>query len=81
MRKLNWVDFYLLNVNKSLVSHLKPVTTTDTFQGLTKTFTLKDCIQPKFLASQGAKHETQRSRTLISNWISFRRPFVWHCSS
>ncbi|TSH67403.1 hypothetical protein FG611_26260, partial [Salmonella enterica subsp. enterica serovar Muenchen] len=38
MRKLNWVDFYLLNVNKSLVSHLKPVTTTDTFQGLTKNF-------------------------------------------
>lgn len=38
MRKLNWVDFYLLNVNKSLVSQLKPVTTTDTFQGLTKNF-------------------------------------------
>ncbi|HGB2018948.1 TPA: hypothetical protein ACIUH2_000021 [Salmonella enterica subsp. enterica serovar Wangata] len=38
MNKLNWVDFYLLNVNKSLVSRLRPVTTTDTFQGLTKNF-------------------------------------------
>lgn len=38
MKKLNWVDIYLLNVNKSLVSHLKPVTTTDTFQGMTKNF-------------------------------------------
>ncbi|AFQ96705.1 putative DNA-directed RNA polymerase beta subunit [Erwinia phage vB_EamM_Stratton] len=38
MKKLNWVDFYLLNVNKSLVSQLKPVTSTDTFQGLTKNF-------------------------------------------
>lgn len=38
MRKLNWVDFYLLNVNASLVSKLKPITTTDTFQGLTKNF-------------------------------------------
>ena len=38
MRKLNWVDFYLLNVNKSLVSTLKPITTTDTFAGMTKNF-------------------------------------------
>lgn len=38
MRKLNWVDFYLLNVNKGLVSTLKPITTTDTFAGMTKNF-------------------------------------------
>lgn len=38
MRKLNWVDFYLLNINKSLVSALKPITTTDTFAGMTKNF-------------------------------------------
>lgn len=38
MKKLNWVDVYLLNVNKSLVSQLKEVTTTDTFQGMTKNF-------------------------------------------
>lgn len=38
MKKLNWVDFYLLNVNSGLVSNLKPVTTTDTYQGMTKNF-------------------------------------------
>ncbi|QQO90739.1 putative RNA polymerase III large subunit [Erwinia phage pEa_SNUABM_42] len=38
MKKLNWVDIYLLNVNKSLVSQLRQITTTDTFQGMTKNF-------------------------------------------
>lgn len=38
MKKLNWIDFYLLNVNKGLVSQLKPITTTDTFAGMTKNF-------------------------------------------
>lgn len=38
MKKLNWIDFYLLNVSKGLVSNLKPITTTDTFAGMTKNF-------------------------------------------
>lgn len=38
MRKLNWIEFYLLNVNRSLVSHLREVTTTDTYVGLTNNF-------------------------------------------
>lgn len=38
MKKLNWIDFYLLNVNSSLVNRLKPITATDTFQGMTKNF-------------------------------------------
>lgn len=38
MRKLNWIDFYLLNVNKSLVANLPEVKVTDTFYGMTKNF-------------------------------------------
>lgn len=38
MRKLNWIEFYLLNVDRKLVSHLQEVKTTDTYVGLTKNF-------------------------------------------
>lgn len=38
MKKLNWVDFYLLNINKSLVANYPQVTTTDTYVGMTKNF-------------------------------------------
>ena len=37
-RKLNWIDFYLLNVNKNLVRDLREVTVTDSFYGMTKNF-------------------------------------------
>ena len=37
-RKLNWIDFYLLNVNKGLISSLPEVKVTDSFFGMTKNF-------------------------------------------
>lgn len=38
MKNINWIDFYLLNVDKKLVSELKQVTVTDTYFGATKNF-------------------------------------------
>jgi hypothetical protein len=35
---MDWLTFYLLNVDKSVVSKLRPVTTLDTFEGATKNF-------------------------------------------
>lgn len=37
-RKLNWIDFYLLNVNKTLVKDMREITVTDSFYGMTKNF-------------------------------------------
>ena len=35
---MNWLSFYLLNVNRQLVSSLRPTTALDTYQGATKEF-------------------------------------------
>ncbi len=35
MNKINWLTFYLLNVDRTLVSRLRPTTTLDTFVGAT----------------------------------------------
>lgn len=38
MSSPNWIDFYLLNVNKTYVNQYPQITTGDTFVGLTKNF-------------------------------------------
>ena len=38
MNNSNYIDFYLLNVNKQFVSQMPQVTTADTFLGMTKNF-------------------------------------------
>lgn len=35
---MDWLTFYLLNVDKSVVSKLRPITVLDTFEGATKNF-------------------------------------------
>lgn len=35
---MNWLTFYLLNVDKAAVSRLRPITALDTFEGATKNF-------------------------------------------
>lgn len=38
MRNINWIEFYLLNVDKKLVGSLKQVTSTDNYLGMSKNF-------------------------------------------
>ena len=59
-RKLNWIDFYLLNVNKGLISSLPEVKVTDSFFGMTKNFHLEGLYSTEMFGLVGREERDQQ---------------------